>query len=41
MRRPATIVVDDELWKKLKIQAISENKTVSEYVEEMIRRKIR
>lgn len=40
-RKPVTIVVDEELWKRLKIQAIGESKTVSECVEEMIRRKVR
>lgn len=36
-----TIVVDKELWKKIKIKAAEEEKTISELFEEMIKEKLR
>jgi predicted CopG family antitoxin len=40
MKIRKTIVVDKELWKKIKIQAAKEEKTISELFEEMIKKKL-
>lgn len=36
-----TIILDDELWKQIKIAAIEKEKSLQEYVEELIKKEVK
>jgi predicted CopG family antitoxin len=40
MRRRVTIVIDDDLWKAFRIRAIHEDKSYSELLEGLIKKKL-
>ena len=40
-RTTTSIKIDPELWKKVKIKSIRENKDISEYLEELIKKDLK
>jgi predicted CopG family antitoxin len=40
MKKRTTIIIDQDLWRKFRIKALKEGRTVSEFVEEIIKEKM-
>ena len=41
MKKKITIILDDELWKQIKIAAIEKEKSLQEYVKELIKKEVK
>lgn len=41
MEKKITIILDDELWKQIKIAAIEKEKSLQEYVKELIQKEVK
>ncbi len=41
MEKKITVVLDDEMWKEIKIAAIEKGKSLQEYVKELIQKEVK
>lgn len=39
--KKTSLIIDDELWREVKIHCIKENKEISRYIEELIKRDLK